>query len=93
MKAQLIVVFLNTVAHNDNRYIGPEDIKAEADIRPTIQKKFDTVLKGVPGYVLVSFNGKLWQCERNANNPNKPYVRNEITYHPLYEKFASRSGK
>ena len=93
MKAQLIVVFLNTVAHNENRHIGPEDIKAEADIRPTIQKKFDTVLKGVPGYVLVSFNGKLWQCERNAADDRKPYVRNEITYHPLAKEFAGRSGK
>lgn len=88
MNAQLIVVTLNTVGQHGNRHTPPETIKADTDIRPTIQEKFDTLLKGVAGYVLVFFNDKLWQCERNCVEPSKPYIRNEINYHPLANLFT-----
>lgn len=87
MNTQLIVVTLNTAGQHGNRHTEPETIKTPHDIRPTIQQKFDTVLRGIAGYVLVFFNGRLWQCERNSVEPNKPYIRNEITYHPLATKF------
>jgi len=91
MNAQLIVVRLNTMGRKGNESFGPFEIGIPEDIRPRITRMFDTLLKGIQGYVLVKFGNKLWQCERNAADPNRPYVRNEITYHPLAERFVSRS--
>jgi len=91
MNAQLIVVKLNTIGRMGNEFHGPFDVGTPEDIRPTIQEKFDTLLKGIAGYVLVKFGSKLWQCERNSADKSKPYVRHEIAYHPLADKFTSRS--
>lgn len=93
MNAQLIVVKLNTIGRLGNEFHGPFDVGRPVDIRPTIQEKFNTLLKGIAGYVLVYFDGKLWQCERNQVDPSKPYVRTEIAYHPLANKFTSQSAR
>ncbi len=92
MNAQLIVVELNTVARQGNKFHGPFVIEAKQDIRPTIQEKFDTLLRGIAGYVLVQFGDRLWQCERNNVDPSKPYVRNEIKYHPYAERFVNQKA-
>jgi hypothetical protein len=90
MNAQVIVVKLNTVGHMDNRHEGPETIDVPHDIRPLIQQKFDTILKGIAGYVLVCFDGRLWQAERPELG--KPYVRYEVTYHPLAKLFFTNQN-
>ncbi len=76
-----------------NISFGPFEIGVPEDIRPRITRMFDTLLKGVQGYILVKFGNRIWQCERNAADPSKPYVRNEITYHPLADQFVSRSSR
>jgi hypothetical protein len=91
MNAELIVIKLNTVSRNTNEWIEPELIESETNFKSIIQEKFNTVLKGIPGNVLVLFNGKLFLCERNNLNPDGPYVRQEIMWHPLAEKFTSQS--
>lgn len=87
MNAQIIVVKLNTAGQQGNRHEGPETVTVPHDIRPLIQQKFDTILKGIAGYVLVCFDGRLWQAER-CDEPGKTYVRHEIKYHPLTSLFS-----
>lgn len=79
----MIVVKLNSVSRNDNKYEGPFDVETETDFKAIIQKQFDTILKGVNGYVLVFFDKKIFQCERDNQNPDGPYVRHAIRWHPL----------
>ena len=88
MNAELIVVKLNTVAHTGNRFEGPLGIWTDKDFRSTIQHHFDTLLRGIQGYILVMFNGRLFQCERDNTNPEKPYIRHEIKYHPVAKEFT-----
>ncbi len=90
MNAELIIVKLNTVGHMDNRFEGPLPVETQTDFKAIIQEKFDTILKGIAGYVLVFFNGKLYQCERDSVNPNGPYVRHSIKYHPLSNLFETK---
>ena len=92
IKAKLIVVKTATVAH------GPEpgepiEIEAlDGDLKPLIQKRFNEDLKGVAGYVLVSFKDRLWQCERDPVDPTKPYVRHTVKYHPLGKLFTDQKA-
>ena len=91
MNTQLIAVRLNSVGRMGNEHTAPISIGVPADIRPKVQEQFNTFLRGVAGYVLVYFKGRLWQCERDNIDPNRPYVRHAITYHPLAEKFTSQT--
>jgi hypothetical protein len=90
-KAKLIVVKTATVARGSS-YTGPFDIEAEVDFKALIQKRFTEDLKGAAGYVLVAFNGKLFQCERDPVDPSKPYVRHVVKYHPLAKLFTSQKA-
>ena len=90
-KAKLIIVKTGTVAHGPN-HTGPFDVEAAEDLKPLIQAKFYEDLKGCAGYVLAEFNGKLFQCERNPIDPDKPYVRHVIAYHPLAKLFTSQKA-
>jgi hypothetical protein len=83
MNARMIVVKLNGVSRHNNSYVGPVDIETQTDFKAIIQKQFDTTLKGIAGYVLVFFNGKIYQCERDQTKPEGPYVRHSIKWHPL----------
>lgn len=87
MNARMIVVKLNTMVQHGNKYIGPTDIETQTDFKAIIQRQFDTTLKGIAGYVLVWFKDKLFMCERDNINPNGPYVRHEIAWHPLMWHF------
>lgn len=86
--AELIIVKLNTIARNGNEFVGPIPAETETDFKAIIQEKFDTVLKGIAGYVLIYFNKKLYQCERDNLDTNSPYIRHSIKYHPLSGKFS-----
>ena len=88
--AQLIVVKLNTIARTNNEHIGPITVTAETEFKPVVQYHFDTDLKGIAGYVLVKFGNRLFQCERDNVDPTKPYVRQEIKYHPLGHLFQTK---
>jgi hypothetical protein len=86
--AELIVVRTTTVARHKIEATGPMAVETETDFKTIIQSKFDIHLKGVAGYVLVDFAGKLWQAERDPVDPHKPYVRHSVKYHPLASLFT-----
>ena len=89
-RAELIAVKTTTMARPRAQVIGPLEIETETDFKQIIQGKFDEYLKGVAGYFLVEFNGKIYQCERDPVDPSKPYVRHPIKYHPEQNRFSSR---
>lgn len=88
MNAKMIVVKLNGVSRHNNEFVGPTDIETQTDFKAIIQQQFDSVLKGIAGYVLVFFNEKLYMCERDQTKPDGPYVRFSIKWHPLADKFS-----
>lgn len=90
-KAKLIVVKIATVAHGES-HTGPFEVSAVEDLKPLIQKRFNEDLKGCAGYVLASFNDKLFLCERDPVDPNKPYVRHTVKYHPLASLFTNQKA-
>ena len=90
--AELILVKTTTVARSKATITGPLGIWTETDFKTIIQEFFDKHLKGVAGYILVDFNGKLWQAERDPVNPNKPYVRHSVRYSPIAKLFSSQQS-
>lgn len=90
-KAKLIVVKTGTVARGPS-HAGPFEVAATEDLKPLIQKRFDEDLKGCAGYVLAQFNGKLFQCERDPVDPDKPYIRHTVKYHPLAKFFTNQKA-
>ena len=91
-QAQILVVKLNTIGRRGNEFVGPFTVSTETDFKAIVQRHFDTYLKGIAGYVLILFQKKLFQCERDNINPAKPYVRFVIAYHPYQDKFTSQKA-
>jgi hypothetical protein len=52
-----------------------------------ILESLDEIIPGT-GYVLVKWCGRLFLCEKDTNNPDVPYVRNELQWHPLQFAFS-----
>jgi len=73
-KAELLVVKTTTIARLKPETVGPIAIETETDFKAIIEGKFKEHLKGIGGYILVDFAGKLWQAERDPIDPHKPYV-------------------
>lgn len=90
--AEIIVVRLNTIARKGKESFGPFVVTTETDFKKHIQRCFDKLLKGIAGHVIVSFNGKLFLCERDNVDPSKPYVRHVVKCHPLAHKFTSQKA-
>ena len=90
-RAELIIVKTTTVARIKPEIVGPLMVETETDFKAIIQAEFDNHLKGIAGYILVDFGGKIWMCERNPIDPRKPYVRHSVRYHPLAKFFFSHS--
>jgi hypothetical protein len=90
-QAELIVVRHNTVARKGNENFGPFLVRTETDFKASIQRFFHKFLRGVNGHIVVRFNGKMFQCCRDNVNPEKPYVRYVIKYHPLSDRFTNDS--
>ena len=89
-RAELIVVKTTTVARPKPEIIGPLGIWTETDFKAIIEWFFNSHLKGVAGYILVDFNNRFWQCERNPIDPHKPYVRHSVKYSPIAKQFTSQ---
>lgn len=89
-QAEVIIVKSNTIARKGNESFGPFVIRTQTDFKSQIQLLFDKFLRGVAGHIVVSFNGKMFMCERDNVNPHKPYVRHVVKYHPLADKFTKR---
>lgn len=74
------------------RVTGPVEASAEKSFKGLIQRLLNVHLKGTAGYILVAFGGKMWQCERDNVNPEKPYAKQEVKYHPLALLFTSQKA-
>ena len=73
----------------------PRNIFQMTDVsEPTKERFQDCILDALDGiipgtgYVLVKWGGRLFQCEKDTNNPNIPYVRHELKWHPLKDQFT-----
>lgn len=65
------------------------DINANTkeEFRNAIQHYLEGIKPGT-GYLIVKWNGKHFICEKDLNNPEVDYVRIELKYHPLLNKFT-----
>jgi hypothetical protein len=93
LTGQLIVYRFNGL-HNAKKGIDRNHYRVE-DINVTTPEEFKhrirDALDEVPsgrGYVLVRYKNKTYIAENDPNNPKSDYIRHEITYHPLLEKFT-----
>jgi len=81
-------VFQNTLGNSG----GGERNRFEIVDVDDVQKVKDTVRfclsKIAAGHVLVKWDNKLFVCERDNVNPDKDYIRHEVSYHPLMNKFT-----
>lgn len=91
MIAQLLKVYLNGY-HNhsggDRDLVELLDLTEEKEIKDRIAKALNEFTVQRPGYVLVKWNGKMYMCEKNNICHTKPYVKHEVSFHPLQNKFA-----
>lgn len=55
--------------------------------RESIMDALDEVPPG-KGYVLIKYNGKIYIAEKDCNDVNKPYIRHEVKFHPLANRFT-----
>lgn len=63
------------------------NVHSAEQFREEIANHLDHI-EGGKGYVLVKWSGRMFLCERDLNNPKTPYVRHEVTYHPLMAEFT-----
>ena len=88
--AQLMVVEYNGKhnAFEGNRNVHRIiDIESKNDIAPMIDAHLKSLRKG--GYVLVSYAGQLFICERDNVTPSAPYRKHRVTYHPFQSEFRA----
>jgi hypothetical protein len=79
----------NAVAEADRNIFRLKDVnEPTADLfKERILESLDEIIPGT-GYLLVKWNNKLFLCEKDTNNPNVPYVRHELQWHPLQFAFS-----
>lgn len=90
---QLIVYRYNNLINakpdvDRNLYVL-KDINAatKEGFQQIVEDSLDEVPMGA-GYVLVKWNNRLFLCEKDTNNPGHPYVKHEVSYHPLSKVFT-----
>lgn len=88
--AQILVVFQNTLGNSGagatrNRF-EIEDVLDINIIKERVRTNLGKLANG--GHVVVKWEGKLFVCEKNNVEPDKDYIRHEITYHPHQAKFT-----
>jgi hypothetical protein len=70
-----------------NQYqIKDVSVETPVEFKNQIIESLDQVPPG-KGYVLIRWKEKTFIAEKDTNNPEKDYVRHEITYHPLLSVF------
>ncbi len=71
-----------------NRYsIRKVQVETKKEFKSAIEDSLDEFPPG-KGYALVRWGGRNFLCEKDVNNPQRDYVRHEISYHPLLTKFS-----
>lgn len=85
---KLLLYWYNSLENNKpglkrNRFtIKPISVGTPKEFQHEIETSLDSIPPG-KGYVLVGWNKKFFICEKDINNPEVPYVRHEVKYHPL----------
>ena len=92
MIAQLLKVYLNGY-HNhsggDRDLVELLDQTTDVEIKDRIAKALSEFTVQLPGYVLVKFNNKMYMCEKNNICHTKPYVKHEVSFHSLQDRFVN----
>ncbi len=93
IKGQILVYRFNGL-HNAksgvNRYIfslRDVDVDQPIEFKHAVKDALDEVPPG-KGYVLIKWSGKMFIAEKDINNPGLSYIRHEIKWHPLQDKFT-----
>lgn len=92
-KGQLIVYRFNGL-HNAKKGVDRNHYRLD-DVAVNTKEKFKEkicdALDEVPpgrGYVLIKWEDKVFLAEKDPNKPEIGYIRNEIVWHPLLDKFT-----
>lgn len=93
IKGQILVYRFNGL-HNakigvDRDIHSLRDISSETpnEFKHHVQDALDEVPPG-RGYVLVKWSSKVFIVEKDVNQPNLPYVKHEVKWHPLMKLFT-----
>ncbi len=93
IKGQILVYHFNGL-HNAKEGVPRNhftltdvDVSDKLGFRTAIEDALDQVPPG-RGYALVKWDNRIFICEKDSNNPSLNYVRHEVLYHPLAEKFT-----
>ncbi len=73
----------------DRNLYRVEDVSTETaeEFKSRVHDALDEVPPG-RGYVLIKWKDKVFIAEKDPNNPQIGYIRHEIVYHPLLDKFT-----
>lgn len=73
----------------DRNHYRLEDVSVNTpeEFRSKVHDALDEVPPG-RGYVLIRWKDKTFIAEKDANKPDAEYIRHEIKWHPLLDKFT-----
>ena len=77
----------NAKENADRNLYTLKDVETKEEFKPLILEALDEVPPG-RGYVLIRWDNKTYICEKDSNDHDKGYVRHQILYHPLLDKFT-----
>ena len=90
---QIIVYKFNNLTNAKESF--PRNVYSLRDVSVKTGEEFRRIISFAldefapkDGYILVKWNNKMFICEKDTNNPDKDYVRHELTYHPLESMFT-----
>lgn len=93
IKGQILVYRFNGLhnaklnADRDIFSLRDVDVDKPAEFKHAVQDALDEVPPG-KGYVLIKWSDKIFIAEKDVNTPELSYVRHQIKYHPLVDKFT-----
>lgn len=93
LTGQLLVYHYNGL-HNAKSGVERDQYRIEdvaVNTPDEFKEKVHDALDEVPpgkGYVLIRWNGKTFIAEKDPNKPDVGYIRHEIKWHPLLDKFS-----
>jgi hypothetical protein len=78
---------INAKENVDRDLFYLKDVPSSDLFKHMIEESLDEFPPG-KGYILARWSGKTFLCEKDPNNPNIPYIRHQVNYHPLLSKFT-----
>lgn len=71
----------------DHYRIEDVSVNTKEEFKGKVHDALDEVPPG-RGYVLIKWDGKVFIAEKDPNNTEVEYIRHQIIYHPLLDKFT-----